>query len=237
MLDLCFGGNVRRVLALGAHADDIEIGCGATLMQMLQGSSRITVYWAVMSAHGDRVSEARDSAEALLANAAEHSIDIGAFRDGFFPHEGEAIKEHFERIKCAFQPDLIFTHYGRDAHQDHRVVSELTWNTFRNHVILEYEIPKYDGDLGTPNVFVPIEQSVAQRKPEHLLRHFATQRTKPWFTDDLFLSLMRLRGMECNATSRYAEAFYSRKLCIQTSDLFGASKDAPASALLASARS
>ena len=152
----------------------------------------------------------------MLSNAAERSIEIASFRDGFFPYEGEAIKESFERIKSDYQPDLIFTHYGRDAHQDHRVVSELTWNTFRNHVILEYEIPKYDGDLGTPNVFVAIEQSIAQRKPAHLLEHFVTQRTKPWFTDDVFLALMRLRGMECNAASKYAEAFYSRKLVVQT---------------------
>jgi LmbE family N-acetylglucosaminyl deacetylase len=184
-------------------------------MQLLQADPEISVYWAVISAHGARVDEARSSAEALVGNAVKHRIDIGSFRDGFFPYEGEAIKEHFELIKSVFQPDIIFTHYGRDAHQDHRLVSELTWNTFRNHVILEYEIPKYDGDLGTPNVFVPIEPPIAHRKPEHLMEHFVTQRTKPWFTDDLFLSLMRLRGMECNSASRYAEAFYSRKLSIQ----------------------
>jgi len=214
MLELGFGGSIRRVLAIGAHADDIEIGCGATLMQMLQRDSGISVYWAVMSAHGARVAEAHSSAEALLSNAAERSVEIAAFRDGFFPYEGEAIKEHFERIKSVYQPDLIFTHYGRDAHQDHRVVSELTWNTFRDHLILEYEIPKYDGDLGTPNLFVGIKQSIAKRKPVHLLEHFASQRTKSWFTDDLFLALMRLRGMECNSSSKYAEAFYSRKLIV-----------------------
>jgi len=215
MLELGAGGNIRRVLAVGAHADDIEIGCGATLMQLLHNAPGISVYWAVMSAHGARVAEAHRSAEAMLSNAAESSINIVSFRDGFFPYEGEAIKESFERIKSVYEPDLIFTHYGLDAHQDHRVVSELTWNTFRDHLILEYEIPKYDGDLGTPNVFVTIDQSIAQRKPEHLVEHFVTQRTKAWFTDDVFLALMRLRGMECNASSRYAEAFYSRKLCIQ----------------------
>jgi len=164
----------------------------------------------VMSAHGDRIAEARNSAEALLDGVADREIIIGSFRDGYLPYEGAAVKDQVEQLKRVV-PDLILTHYGRDAHQDHRLVSELTWNTFRDHMILEFEIPKYDGDLGTPNFFVRLDDELARGKVDHLLEHFPSQHDRHWFTDELFRSLMRIRGMECNAPSGYAEAFYCRK--------------------------
>jgi LmbE family N-acetylglucosaminyl deacetylase len=202
---------LRRVLAIGAHSDDLEIGCGGTVLRLLRDYPDLEIVWLVLSAHGDRRDEARASAEALVSNAAKSEILIDSFRDGFLPYDGAAVKERFEQLKAQFDPDLILTHYGRDAHQDHRLVSELTWNTYRNHMVLEFEIPKYDGDLGAPNFFVRLEHAVVSQKIDHLLRHFTSQRERHWFTEDLFRSLMRIRGMECNAPDGYAEAFYSRK--------------------------
>jgi LmbE family N-acetylglucosaminyl deacetylase len=216
MLSLGLGDGtrpVRRVLAIGAHSDDIEIGCGGTILRLLAEHPRLEVGWMVLSAEGDRRVEAVSSAEALLASAAGRQIDAHDFRDGFLPYQGAAVKERFEALK-SFAPDLILTHYGRDAHQDHRLVSELTWNTFRDHLILEYEIPKYDGDFGAPNVFVRLSDELAERKIAHLLEYFPSQRGRRWFTDDLFRALLRIRGMECNAPDRYAEAFYGRKLVV-----------------------
>jgi LmbE family N-acetylglucosaminyl deacetylase len=205
---------LRRVLAIGAHSDDIEIGCGGTIVRLLGDYPKLEVAWMVMSAHGERLREARASAEALVAGAQRSEIIIHSFRDGFLPYEGAAVKDRFEDLKRAFEPDVILTHYGRDAHQDHRLVSELTWNTFRDHLILEFEIPKYDGDMGAPNFFVRLDEEQVLHKVSHLHQHFPSQAGKHWFTEDLFRSLMRLRGMECNASSRYAEAFYSRKMRI-----------------------
>jgi LmbE family N-acetylglucosaminyl deacetylase len=213
MLPLAFDCQLRRVLAIGAHADDIEIGCGGTITRLLRERADIEVGWLVLSAQGERFDEARASAELLLPDPARRRIMLRSFRDGFLPYEGTAVKECFEELK-SFEPDLILTHYGRDAHQDHRLVSELTWNTFRDQLILEFEIPKYDGDLGTPNVFVQLDDDIATHKVDHLLRQFRSQLGRRWFTDDLFRSLMRVRGMECNAPSRYAEAFYARKLVL-----------------------
>lgn len=208
-------GPLRRLLVIGAHSDDIEIGCGGTVLRLLDEHPDLDVAWMVMSAHGPRRDEAQSSAQAMLSTASGgRHIFIHAFRDGFLPYEGAAVKEQFEVLKQSFEPDLILTHYGRDAHQDHRLVSELTWNTFRNHLILEFEIPKYDGDLGAPNCFVRLEESTVRRKIEHLVEHFKTQHGRQWFAEDLFRSLLRLRGMECNAPSRYAEAFYSRKMAL-----------------------
>jgi LmbE family N-acetylglucosaminyl deacetylase len=209
-LGLNGGAPPKRLLAIGAHSDDIEIGCGGTILRLVRDLPDLAVGWAVMSAHGERVAEARASAEAMLAGAARADVMIESFRDGFLPYQGAAVKERFEELK-RLEPDLILTHYGRDAHQDHRLVSELTWNTFRDHLILEFEIPKYDGDMGAPNVFVRLDEELVRRKVAHLLRYFPSQVGKRWFTEDLFRSLLRLRGMECNAPSRYAEAFYSRK--------------------------
>jgi LmbE family N-acetylglucosaminyl deacetylase len=124
------------------------------------------------------------------------------------------VKAVFEEELKQISPDLIFTHNGKDAHQDHRLISELTWNTFRDHLILEYEIPKYDGDLGQPSVFVPLKAEVSQTKVRYIMDAFQSQRNKRWFEESTFLSLMRLRGMECNAPSGYAEGFYCRKLLL-----------------------
>jgi LmbE family N-acetylglucosaminyl deacetylase len=206
-------GDLERLLLIGAHSDDIEIGCAGTLLRLLSERPRIAVRWVVLSALGEREQEAKASAEALLAGA-EADIAIESFRDGFLPYDGCLVKEYFEGLKQRIQPDLILTHFGRDAHQDHRLVSELTWNTFRDHPILEFEIPKYDGDLGTPNLFVALDEAHVVQKVEHLLRYFPSQVGRRWFTADLFSSVMRIRGMECNAASGYAEAFYARKVVI-----------------------
>ena len=211
MLTLELGGEgPLHVLALGSHADDIEIGCGATLLR-LAGLRELHVHWVVLSASEERGAEARASAETFLAGAAGSRVGVEGFRDAFFRYGGE-VKEYFEALKREVTPDLILTHHGADLHQDHRLVAELTWNTFRDHLILEYEIPKYDGDLGTPNVFVHLDEETAHRKVALLLESFPSQRSKPWFSEDLFLALMRLRGMEAASRSGFAEAFYGRKL-------------------------
>lgn len=199
----------RRILCLGAHADDIEIGCGGTLMKWLAVRPDLEVHWVVFTAEASRATEARASAKALLQRT-KSKIAVKQFRTSFLPFDGAKVKEFFESLKGSFQPDVIFTHYRDDRHQDHRVLSDLAWNTFRNHLLLEYEIPKYDGDLGSPNFFVPLEEDLAHKKAAHLCKYFQTQSNKHWFEEETFLALMRLRGMECSA--RYAEAFYCRKL-------------------------
>ena len=206
------GAGPLRVLAIGSHADDIEIGCGGTLLR-LAALRELEVHWVVLSASEERGSEARMSAEAFLAGTTASEVFVEGFRDAFFRYGGE-VKEYFETLKARVSPDLILTHHGSDLHQDHRLVAELTWNTFREHLILEYEIPKYDGDLGSPSVFVPLDEETARRKAGLLLESFPSQRSKPWFTEDLFLALMRLRGMECASPSGYAEGFYARKLVL-----------------------
>jgi LmbE family N-acetylglucosaminyl deacetylase len=200
------------VLCLGAHADDLEIGCGGTLLRLVAERRRVAVHWVVLSANPRRAREARRSATRLMRGAAKLEVDIAGFRDGFFPFDGSAIKERFEELKRRARPDVIFTHRGDDAHQDHRMVSELTWNTFRDDLILEYEIPKYDGDLGRPNVFVPLGPSVRKRKVRHLMSAFPSQRGKRWYSASTFDGLMRIRGVECAAPEGYAEAFHARKL-------------------------
>jgi LmbE family N-acetylglucosaminyl deacetylase len=199
------------VLCLGAHADDLEIGCGGTMLKLAGSGRPLEVTWVVWSAEGPRHSEARESAELFLAQAKSKTVVLRTFRDGFFPYQGEAIKEEFEALKPRVAPDVIFTHSRDDRHQDHRLVSELTWNTFRNHLILEYEIPKYDGDLGAPNVFVELDDALARRKAETIVQSFPSQASKHWFAADLFLALLRLRGVECAAPGKYAEGFYCRK--------------------------
>jgi LmbE family N-acetylglucosaminyl deacetylase len=203
---------IQRVLCLGAHSDDIEIGCGGTLLKLMETCPDLVVHWVVLGAAGEREMEAIASATEMLTSLKQQTILVKGFRDSFFPYVGLELKEFFASLKQQVQPDLIFTHYRHDAHQDHRLVSELTWNTFRNHWILEYEIPKYDGDLGNPNVFVHLNQSHRQAKIAHLLKHFRTQENKHWFSEDTFSALLRLRGIESNAPERYAEAFYCRKL-------------------------
>jgi LmbE family N-acetylglucosaminyl deacetylase len=207
-------GRAARVLAIGCHADDVEIGCGGTLLALIEARPELDVTWLVLGAAGERAAEARASAAAFLAAAASSKVIVEGFRDGFFPYLGPTVKERFEELKGEVSPDLILTHAGIDLHQDHRLVSELTWNTFRDHAILEYEVPKWDADLAAPNVYVPLSDEIVARKVELLLEHFPSQRDKHWFTDDLFRSLMRLRGMEANSPSRYAEAFRCRKLVL-----------------------
>ena len=213
-LQLAKPGDRLSVLCLGAHSDDIEIGAGATLLSLAERGIQLHVHWCVLSGGGIRDIEARESAADFLANAAGAQIDVMSFRDGFFPQQGEAIKQWFESLKQRIDPDLILTHRRDDAHQDHRLVCQLTWNTFRDHQILEYEIPKWDGDIGQPNVYVPISAAALKRKIELLISHFGSQRSKQWFDDETFRGLARIRGMECRAPERYAEAFFGRKLAL-----------------------
>jgi LmbE family N-acetylglucosaminyl deacetylase len=200
-----------RLLCLGAHSDDIEIGCGGTILKLLEDYRGAAVRWIVFSSSPERAREARDSAAAFLERVGEKEVVVKTYRDGFFPYLGGQIKDDFEALKREFNPDLVFTHYRDDRHQDHRLISDLTWNTFRNHHVLEYEIPKYDGDLGQPNFFVPLEESVCSRKIRYLLDSFVSQRQKQWFDEQTFRAILRLRGMEANSPTRYAEAFYCRK--------------------------
>jgi LmbE family N-acetylglucosaminyl deacetylase len=214
-LSLDSGGRLDSVLAIGCHADDIEIGCGGTILTLLEQHPDVHVTWLVLSAGGKRAKEATAGAAGFLANATRPPrVLLEGFRDSFFPYVGGEVKEVFERLKAEVSPQIVFTHTGTDLHQDHRLVSELTWNTFRDHLILEFEIPKYDADLGSPNVFVPLTESVVARKVDMLLDCFPSQREKHWFTEDLFLGLMRLRGMESNSPTRFAEGFRCRKLLL-----------------------
>jgi len=200
---------VLRLLCVGAHSDDIEIGCGGLILSLLRAGRHLEVDWVVFSASGKRAEEARAGARLFLDGAKTTRVALHEFRDGFFPHTPE-IKDVFESLKAA-RPDVVLTHYRHDRHQDHRVLSDLAWNTFRDHLVLEYEIPKYDGDLGSPNCFVPLDRAVCDEKVAHLEAAFGTQRDKHWFSAETFLGLMRLRGMECRAPGGYAEAFYARK--------------------------
>lgn len=202
-----------NILCLGAHSDDIEIGCGGTILRLVQDYPKCVLHWVVFSALGVRAVEARRSAALFAGAASLQGPHLKQFRDGFMPFLGAELKTAFEELK-AISPDLIFTHNRNDAHQDHRFLAELTWNTFRDHLILEYEIPKYDGDLGRPSVFVPLGSNVCEKKVRYIMDAFQSQQDRRWFQQDTFLSLMRLRGMECNAPSGYAEAFYSRKLTL-----------------------
>jgi LmbE family N-acetylglucosaminyl deacetylase len=205
---------LTRVLCLGAHCDDLEIGCSGTVMTLAEADPSIEVTWVVFSANDAREAEARIGAQEVLRNVKRQDILVRRFRDGFFPSLSAEIKEEFETLKRAVSPDLVLTHWRQDLHQDHRTIGELTWNTFRDHLILEYEIPKYDGDFGAPNVFVCLEEALARRKVDTITQSFPSQNGRQWFSADLFWSVMRLRGMEANSPSRYAEAFYCRKLTV-----------------------
>ncbi len=213
MLSL-FPKDIKTVLCLGAHCDDIEIGCGATILRLAQEYPELAFYWVVLSSNARRAQEAKRSADLFLSGVKSKTVVVKEFRNGYFPYVGAAIKDYFEELKKDVQPDLVLTHHGHDYHQDHRLTSELTWNSFRDHLILEYEIVKYDGDLGRPNLFVPLSDETWRRKIDHILDCFDSQKDKRWFTRDTFQSLMRLRGVEANSTSGYAEAFYCRKLVI-----------------------
>jgi len=202
-----------KVLCLGAHSDDIEIGCGGTILHLARQYPNAVFHWVVFSALGVRADEARRAAALFMEGATLKSLLLKQFQDAFMPFVGRDVKATFEELK-ATSPDLILTHNRHDAHQDHRLVAELAWNTFRDHLILEYEIPKYDGDLGQPNLFVPLESELCEKKVRYILEAFESQKNKRWFRQDTFFSLMRLRGMECNAPSGYAEAFHIRKVAI-----------------------
>jgi LmbE family N-acetylglucosaminyl deacetylase len=209
-----------QILCLGAHSDDIEIGCGGTILRLAEQYPHCLVYWVVFSAVGVRAAEARRAAALFAGPANLEGPHLQSFRDGFMPFVGAEVKSVFEEVKQRFSPDLIFTHNRSDAHQDHRLLGELTWNTFRDHLVLEYEIPKYDGDLGQPQLFVPLSREICQKKVNFLMDSFESQKTKRWFDPETFWGLMRLRGMECNAPSGYAEAFYGRKLVIEAGRFF-----------------
>jgi LmbE family N-acetylglucosaminyl deacetylase len=213
MIGATFGAELRRLLVLGAHSDDIEIGAGATLARLARTRPDLHVDWVVFSASGERGDEARRSAEAFLRPFASSGLQVFEFRDGFFPWHGAAIKERCETLKSG-RPDLVLTHGRDDAHQDHRLVAELTWNTFRNQPVLEYEIPKWDGDLGRPNVYVPVSRDDLAFKVDTLMTVFGSQRSRAWFDPETFRGLARLRGVECNADSGVAEGFHGRKLVL-----------------------
>jgi LmbE family N-acetylglucosaminyl deacetylase len=203
-----------KLLFLGAHSDDIEIGCGGTVLRLLSERANVDVTWVVFSSVPQREQEARTSASLLLQQAARQSVKVLGFRDGFFPYEGVKLKESFETLKQEVEPDLIFTHHRDDRHQDHRTVSDLTWNTWRRHLIVEYEIPKYDGDLGTPNCFVPLTEELCSLKAKHICDVFRSESAKTWLTEQTFHAILRLRGVECASPTGYAEAFHCRKLII-----------------------
>ena len=222
MLNVSLGTRDNRlttILCFGAHCDDIEIGCGGTLLHLAEQNPALHVVWVVLSSSPERAAEVHASADRFLAKVRSKQVLIANFRNSFFPFIGEHLKEYIEEIKLQVSPGLILTHSRHDLHQDHRLVCELTWNTFRNHMILEYEIPKYDGDLGSPNFFVPIPRQQCDAKVEYLLECFKSQRDKRWFTRDTFMALMRLRGVECNAASNYAEAFYCRKAILSPTSI------------------
>jgi LmbE family N-acetylglucosaminyl deacetylase len=215
-LSLSGGGTppLNRLLVVGCHADDIEIGCGGTVLALTRANPRMDVTWVVLAATGEREREARSSAEAFLADARTATVDVHGFRDGYLPHTAAAVKDAFEELQSRVYPDVVITHTRDDLHQDHRLACELTWNTFRNNLVLASEIPKWDGDLGRPNLYVPLSEDDVSAKLELLAEHFGTQRGKDWFSDDVFRGLMRIRGMECRAPSGYAEAFVARKLTL-----------------------
>jgi LmbE family N-acetylglucosaminyl deacetylase len=204
-------GEARRILVLGAHCDDIEIGCGGTILRLAAAKASLEVLWVILTSTPARAAEARDSAAAFLDGVPSARVVIHEFKDSLLPYSGLAVKEAFEALKPTFSPDLIFTHYREDRHQDHRLVSDLTWNTWRNHLILEYEIPKYDGDFGCPNLFSPIPKATLERKIDLILKHFGSQTGRHWLTRDLLEAVPRIRGMECVAPDNFAEAFYLRK--------------------------
>ena len=217
MIELCpplLASSVCTILCLGAHADDIEIGCGGLLLRLLQMNPALEVTWVVFAGGNGRDTEARLSAERVLEGAASANIMVKDFRDGYFPYTGTQVKEEFDLLGRNLGPDLILTHCRHDLHQDHRLVCELTWNTFRDHFILEYEVPKYDGDLASPNVFVQLDAATCERKIAHLMEAFPSQRSKPWFTEETFWATLRLRGLECRSRTGFAEGFFCRKLVL-----------------------
>jgi len=207
-------GEPLKALFLGAHSDDIELGCGGTILSLLEQGQELEVWWVVFAASPARRLEAERSAEMFLRGAIKKEIVVRDFKESFFPYIGLEIKACFEELKRTISPDVVFTHFRDDLHQDHRLISELTWNTFRDHLILEYEIVKYDGGLGSPNMFVHLSEEVCARKMKYLIENFQSQRAHQWFTEETFRAILRLRGVESNAPEKYAEAFYCRKIVL-----------------------
>ncbi len=215
MLNSTFGTSETkglRLLCLGAHCDDIEIGCGGTLLKLIEEYEISQILWVVFTSDESRKEEAFTSATKFLEKVENSEIKIMEFKDGYLPSVWSKVKDEFEKLKDSIKPDIIFTHFRNDLHQDHRVVNELTWNTFRNHLICEYEIPKYDGDLEQPNLFIPLREEQVSKRNEILLNSFKSQSNKQWFDDTLLTSILRIRGIECASESRYAEAFHCRKI-------------------------
>jgi len=205
---------LKVLLCLGAHSDDIEIGCGGSVLRIIEENPNIHVWWIVFSAVDRRENEAQQSANQFISGVKQKQVIVKDFRDGYFPYQGAEIKDQFEGLKKQINPDLIFTHFRDDLHQDHRVINELTWNTWRDHLILEYEIPKYDGDLGKPNFYIPLQRSVCEKKNQILMSVFQSQKSKTWFAAQTFWAMLQLRGIECRSPESLAEAFYARKIVI-----------------------
>jgi LmbE family N-acetylglucosaminyl deacetylase len=214
MLSLTHSVAPTSILLMGAHCDDIEIGCAATVLHLIEQFPEAHFDWVVFSSTPERAQEAMRSSDILLAGARSKTVTIENFRNGYFPYIGGQIKDYIELLKTRTKPDWIFTHHSEDRHQDHRVLAELTWNTFRNHLIFEYEIPKYDGGLGSPNCFISVSQAFADKKIATLMECFVSETVKPWFSPETFKAMLRIRGIECNSTSGLAEAFYCRKFLI-----------------------
>lgn len=203
-----------RVLCLGAHSDDVEIGCGATILDLIQRYPGLSIDWVVVCSDPERKAEAESSAASFLEGSGQSSVTVESFRDGYLPYIAVEVKEYFAGLAKKHDPDLILTHYRSDLHQDHRFIGELTLQAFRNHLTLEYEIPKYDGGLDAPNVYFPVSTDAAKKKTDLLMQHFGTQRSKSWFTPDTFDGLMRVRGIECKSESGLAEAFHCFKAIV-----------------------
>lgn len=216
MIKLSLFENKRKLkfLCLGAHSDDIEIGCGGTILRLNEELPKSEFKWVVFSGNGDRKNEAMQSASTFLKKVKSKEINIYDFKESYFPYIGAKIKDNFEKLKNEFNPDIIFTHYLYDAHQDHKLISHLTWNTYRDQVIFEYEIPKYEGDLKTPNVYVTLDELIVKKKINYLIKFFQTQRKKSWFSEETFRSILKIRAIESGCSNEYAEGFHCRKMIL-----------------------
>jgi len=205
-------GRALRVLCVGAHCDDIEIGCGASLLRLQAHDRKVTVDWVVLCGSADRRKETLSALNMFLEPRNRGECLHGGFPDGRLPAVYSSVKDYFESLKERARPDVIFCHEREDRHQDHRIVNEMVWSTFRDHLVLEYEIPKWDGGLGQPNLYIPVDERQVLAKADALLEAYPSQAGKDWFKRDVFVALMRMRGLECRSPSGYAEAFHARKI-------------------------
>lgn len=202
-----------RVVALGAHADDIEIGAGGLIQRLVADTPSLSIRWLVASATPERRREAEKASSRLVGSVSDCTLDIGDLRDGFLPFLGPAPKEWLIR-HAGFEPDIVICPRGEDLHQDHRLVGQLAWQVFRSSLIFEYEIPKYEGDLGRPNVYVVLDRATAERKVATILEAFPSQRSRRWFEPETFWALLRLRGIEAASPTGFAEAFHASKIVL-----------------------